>query len=108
MGVALLTGLRRGELLRASVEGHQLGPRDTSGARGGLRGAVRHAGDGGGVAGGAAAGGRGDAAAIVGEQVRRREPDDLVFATVTGKPISPNNVLRRWVFLACDKLKLAM
>jgi hypothetical protein len=32
-------------------------------------------------------------------------PDDLVFATVTGNPISPNNVLRRWVF-ACERLKL--
>jgi integrase len=41
------------------------------------------------------------------ELVSRREPDDLVFATVTGKPISPNNVLRRWVFPACDTLKLA-
>jgi integrase len=40
-------------------------------------------------------------------RVSRREPDDLVFATVTGKPISPNNVLRRWVFPACEKLQLA-
>ena len=35
------------------------------------------------------------------------KPDDLVFSTVTGKSISPNNVLRRWVFPACDGLKLA-
>jgi integrase len=41
------------------------------------------------------------------ERVSRREPDDLVFATVTGKPISPNNVLRQSVFPACDRLKLA-
>ncbi len=27
---------------------------------------------------------------------------DLIFATVSGKPISPNNVLRRWVWPACD------
>ncbi len=33
-------------------------------------------------------------------------PDDLVFATWSGKPISPNNVLRRWVFPACAKLGL--
>jgi len=26
----------------------------------------------------------------------------LVFATRTGKPIAPNNVLRRWVFPACE------
>jgi len=29
-------------------------------------------------------------------------PDALVFSTRSGKPISPNNVLRRWVFPACD------
>jgi len=32
-------------------------------------------------------------------------PDALVFSTRSGKPISPNNVLRRWVFPACDDLK---
>lgn len=34
------------------------------------------------------------------------EPDGLVFSTRSGKPISPNNVLRRWVFPACDTLGL--
>lgn len=34
------------------------------------------------------------------------EPDALIFATWSGKPISPNNVLRRWVFRACDQLTL--
>ena len=29
-----------------------------------------------------------------------------MFATWSGKPIAPNNVLRRWVFPACDALKL--
>ena len=29
------------------------------------------------------------------------EPERLVFATRTGKPIAPNNVLRRWIFPAC-------
>jgi integrase len=29
-----------------------------------------------------------------------------IFATWSGKPISPNNVLRRWVFRACDQLTL--
>jgi integrase len=37
---------------------------------------------------------------------KRTEPDDLVFSTWSGKPISPNNVLRRWVFPACIKLGL--
>lgn len=35
-------------------------------------------------------------------RARRTEPDQLLFATVSGKPISPNNILRRWVFPACD------
>jgi integrase len=37
----------------------------------------------------------------------RTEPDDLVFSTWSGKPISPNNVLRSAVFPACEKLGLA-
>jgi integrase len=36
------------------------------------------------------------------KQVRRTAPEDLVFATVSGKPISPNNVLRTWVWPACQ------
>jgi integrase len=34
-------------------------------------------------------------------QARRSGPEDLVFATGSGKPISPNNVLRTWVWPAC-------
>jgi integrase len=34
------------------------------------------------------------------------EPDTLVFATREGKPISPNNVLRRSIFPACDRQQL--
>ena len=34
------------------------------------------------------------------------EPDVLVFSTRSGKPISPNNVLRRWIFPACAALHL--
>ena len=34
------------------------------------------------------------------------KPDALVFSTGSGKPISPNNVLRRHVFPACDALGL--
>jgi integrase len=37
---------------------------------------------------------------------KRVEPDALVFATWSGKPISPNNILRRWVFPVCDQLTL--
>jgi len=30
-------------------------------------------------------------------QAKKTEPEDLVFSTWSGKPISPNNILRRWV-----------
>jgi len=33
---------------------------------------------------------------------KHRKPDDLMFSTVSGKPISPNNVLRTWVWPACQ------
>ena len=33
---------------------------------------------------------------------RRTDPEALVFSTWSGKPISPNNVVRRRVFPACD------
>lgn len=39
-------------------------------------------------------------------RVKRTEPEALVFSTYSGKPISPNNVLRRWMFPACTRLKL--
>jgi integrase len=32
---------------------------------------------------------------------RRKAPEDLIFSTVSGKRISPNNVLRTWVWPAC-------
>lgn len=37
---------------------------------------------------------------------KRQDGNALVFATHSGKPISPNNVLRRWVFPACDTLTI--
>jgi integrase len=39
-------------------------------------------------------------------RTKRTELTDLVFSTRSGKSISPNNVLRRWVFPACDALGL--
>jgi integrase len=39
-------------------------------------------------------------------RARRITPDALVFATWSGKPISPNNVVRRWIVPACDALGL--
>jgi integrase len=38
--------------------------------------------------------------------VKRTEPEALVFSTWSGKPISPNNVLRRWIFPVCARLQL--
>ena len=37
---------------------------------------------------------------------RETNPDGLVFCTRSGKPISPNNVLRTWVFPACEAVNL--
>ena len=38
------------------------------------------------------------------EQVERRESEALMFSTWSGKPISPNNVVRRWIVPACETL----
>jgi hypothetical protein len=35
-------------------------------------------------------------------RVKRREPEALMFSTWSGKPISPNNIVRRWIVPACD------
>ena len=35
-------------------------------------------------------------------RARPTGPDDLMFATGSGKPISPNNVLRTWIWPACQ------
>jgi integrase len=40
-------------------------------------------------------------------RVKRSEADDLMmFSTWSGKPISPNDVVRRWIIPACETLKL--
>jgi integrase len=39
-------------------------------------------------------------------RAKKTEPDALVFSTWSGKPIAPNNILRRWVFPACEALGL--
>jgi integrase len=39
-------------------------------------------------------------------RAKRTDPDALLLATWSGKPISPNNVARRWIFPACDALQL--
>lgn len=40
------------------------------------------------------------------QRAGKTEPNALVFSTRTGKAISPNNVLRRVIFPACDRLGL--
>jgi len=40
------------------------------------------------------------------QRATRTGPEDLLFSTWSGKPISPNDVLRRWVFPACTTLGL--
>jgi integrase len=39
-------------------------------------------------------------------RVKHTEPESLMFATWSGKPISPNNVVRRWIVPACKTLGL--
>ena len=39
-------------------------------------------------------------------RARRTAPEDLIFSTVSGKPISPNNVLRTWIWPACQAADL--
>ena len=39
-------------------------------------------------------------------QSRRTAARELIFSTASGKPISPNNVLRRWVWPACQAADL--
>ena len=40
------------------------------------------------------------------QRSKRTTPYDLIFATRTGKPISPNNVLQRHVSPACERIDL--
>jgi integrase len=40
------------------------------------------------------------------ERAEKTDPEALVFSTWSGKPISPNGVLRRWVFPVCDVLEI--
>jgi integrase len=39
-------------------------------------------------------------------RANRTAAHDLIFSTVSGKPISPNNILRRWVWPACQAAEL--
>ena len=39
-------------------------------------------------------------------RAKRTDPEALVFSTRSGKPLSPNHVLRRRIFPACEALRL--
>jgi len=39
-------------------------------------------------------------------RTKRTAAHELIFSTVSGKPISPKNVLRRWVWPACEAADL--
>jgi integrase len=106
VGLAVLTGLRRGELFalrwkdlgegdtvlsvrEAVYEGHFDTPKTAAGNR---RVPLSPA-----------------ARTLVSDwrsRTKRSAPDDLVFATWSGRPISPNNVLRAAVFPVCGSLGL--
>ena len=106
VGVALLTGIRRGELFgarwrdvdllarvitveQAVYDGHFGPPKTRAGERCLPLSDAAHA-----------------LLAAWRQEAQSTRPDDLVFATRTGKPISPNNVLRRAVFPASATLGL--
>ena len=40
-------------------------------------------------------------------RVKRSESEALMFSTWSGKPISPNNVVRRWIVPVCDSMGIA-
>lgn len=106
VGLALTTGLRRGELFalrwqdlaegdatlsvrEAVYEGHFDTPKTAAGLRRvPLPPAARHL------------------LTLWRERARNKGPEALVFATWSEKPISPNNVLRSAVFPACQSLGL--
>ena len=104
VGVALLTGLRRGELFalrwKVLTDGQMMvqeavyeGSFGTPKTEAGVRALPLSAG----------------AAQLLTEwrsKAKRTGPEDLVFSTWSGKPISPNNVLRGSVFPACTTLGL--
>jgi integrase len=105
-GLAMVTGLRRGEIFalrwkdlgpndeavivdEAVYEGHFNTPKTAAGLRRiPLSPVARH---------------------LVGAwrgRAKRTGPDDLMFATWSGKPIAPNNVLRSAIFPTCERLAL--
>jgi integrase len=106
VGLALLTGLRRGELFairwrnldeqarslmvrEAVYEGHFGTPKTEAGVRQIPLSAV--------------------AMQVMADwraRAKDRDPDALVFATWSGKPIEPNNISRRWIVPACERLGL--
>ena len=105
-GIAMLSGLRRGELFalrwrhfddverRLAVrEAVYEGVFDTPKTEAGIRQIPLSA----------------AAFALVAEwrtRARTGDVNSLMFSTRSGKPISPNNVLRRWIFPACAALGL--
>jgi integrase len=86
VGLAVLTGLRRGELFALRWKAVDLANAHVT---------VREA---------FYEGTFGDLLGAWKTGAKRIAPEDLVFSTWSGKPISPNNVLRRWVFPACATL----
>ena len=104
VGLALLTGVRRGELFalrwrdldisrqcliirEAVYEGTFSTPKTTAGLRTIPLSSVAT-----------------ELAQTWRRQARRTVANDLMFGTRTGKPISPNNVLRQWIRPTCEAL----
>jgi integrase len=92
--------------VRAALEGHRRAGAFAEGPRGRLRRYVRNAEDWRGVTADSALRQRAAVSRRMENHVKDTEPGALVFATRVGKPISPNNLLRRSIFPLCERLGL--
>jgi integrase len=105
-GVALLTGMRRGELFALRWKAIDLDGRRLTVQEAVYEGSFGTPKTAAGMRCIPLADGAVELLTTWRARARRTAPDDLVFATISAKPISPNNVLRRWVFPTCATLGL--
>jgi integrase len=105
-GIGSDVGTSARRALCASLERLRRTRPKPDGARGGLRRHVQHAEDRCGCSADSTVGGSDELMVDWRARVKRTDEEALVFSTWSGKPISPNNVLRRWIVPACDTLGL--
>jgi len=106
VGLALLTGLRRGELF--ALRWWDIDELKSQHARAhcGLRRGVRRSEDDDQSTDHPIADAALERLTAWKARAKRTAAQELIFSTVSGKPITPNNVLRRWVWPACQAADL--